>query len=161
MAKKHLVFLMLMMMAMATASASTWKIHNYYSTSQIQNVFDTGDKIYYLNSDRLFQFDIGGAHDPNIHRNDALPANPFDHMVFQHPQKLDLNGLGHIAHLVQKKRATIGTLKTAAMGCQGAGKSALFLKIHILGAEPDSRAFYGLPNRNNVYGGNAKYHIAF
>ena len=50
MTKKHLVFLMLMVMAVATASASTWKIHNYYVTKKIQNVFDTGDKIYYLNS---------------------------------------------------------------------------------------------------------------
>ena len=57
MTKKHLVFLMLMVMAVATASASTWKIHNYYVTKKIQNVFDTGDKIYYLNGDRLYQFD--------------------------------------------------------------------------------------------------------
>ena len=55
--KKHLIFVMLMVMAVATAQAGTWKLHNYYVTSKIQNIFDTGDKIYYLNSNCLFQFD--------------------------------------------------------------------------------------------------------
>ena len=46
-----------MVMAVATTQAGTWKLHNYYVTSKIQNIFDTGDKIYYLNSNCLFQFD--------------------------------------------------------------------------------------------------------
>ena len=41
-------------MAVATASAGTWKLHNYYVTGKIQNVYDMGDKVYYLNSNRLF-----------------------------------------------------------------------------------------------------------
>ena len=48
---------MLMVMAIATANASTWKMHNYYVQAKIQNIFDTGDKVYYLNSDHLFVFD--------------------------------------------------------------------------------------------------------
>jgi hypothetical protein len=75
MAKKHLVFLMLLVMAMATASASTWKIHNYYVTSKIQNVFDTGDKIYYLNSDRLFQFDKATLATVSLNRQNKLSDN--------------------------------------------------------------------------------------
>ena len=55
--KKHFVFLMLMVLAVASASASTWKMHNYYVQAKIQNIFDTGDKVYYLNSDHLFMFD--------------------------------------------------------------------------------------------------------
>ena len=52
MTKKQFVVLLLTLVTLC-ASASTWKIHNYYMTKKIQNVFDTGDKIYYLNSDRL------------------------------------------------------------------------------------------------------------
>ena len=41
MVKRQLVFLLLMVMAVATASASTWKIHNYFMTAKIQNIYDT------------------------------------------------------------------------------------------------------------------------
>ena len=75
MAKKHLVFLMLLVMTVATASASTWKIHNYYSSSKIQNVFDTGDKIYYLNSDHLFQFDKATLTTVALNRQNLLSDN--------------------------------------------------------------------------------------
>ena len=58
MIKKHFMLLLtLVALAFATANASTWKLHNYYMNSKIQNVYDTGDKVYYLNSGRLFQFD--------------------------------------------------------------------------------------------------------
>ena len=40
MLKKHLLLVLMLLLAVATASAGTWKIHNYYVTSQIQNVFD-------------------------------------------------------------------------------------------------------------------------
>ena len=54
---KHLTLVLLMVMSSAFSHAGTWKLHNYYVTSKIQNVYDTGDKVYYLNSDCLFQFD--------------------------------------------------------------------------------------------------------
>ena len=57
MLKKQFLSLMLLVMAVATASAGTWITHNYYLSSKIQNVFDTGNKIYYVNCNRLFQFD--------------------------------------------------------------------------------------------------------
>ena len=54
---KKTVLILMMLLVTTIASASTWKMHSYYVTSGINNVFDTGDKIYYLNSHRLFQFD--------------------------------------------------------------------------------------------------------
>lgn len=57
MTKRHLIIFLLAVLAIASASASTWKMHSYYVTASINNVFDTGDKIYYLNSNRLFKFD--------------------------------------------------------------------------------------------------------
>ena len=57
MLKKHLVFVLLMVMAIASANAGTWKLHNYYVTGKIQNIYDFGDKVYYLNSNLLYQFD--------------------------------------------------------------------------------------------------------
>lgn len=55
--KRHLLFVMLMVMAVASSQAGTWKLHSYYVTSKIQNIYDTGDKVYYMNSNNLFQFD--------------------------------------------------------------------------------------------------------
>lgn len=57
MLKKHLIIVMLMVMAVVAANAGTWKIHNYYVTGNIQNAFDVGEKVYYLNSKCLFEFD--------------------------------------------------------------------------------------------------------
>ncbi len=59
MLKKHFVFLVLMMMAVVSTNAGTFKIYSSYSSiaAKMQNIFDTGDKVYYLNSGNLFQFD--------------------------------------------------------------------------------------------------------
>ena len=51
------ILLLLAVMAALIGNAGTWKVHSYYMTSKIQNAYDTGDKIYYLNSGSLFQFD--------------------------------------------------------------------------------------------------------
>ncbi len=54
--KRVLLYLALLMMAVAT-NAATWKLHSAYMTSNIQNVYDMGDKVYYLNTGMLYQFD--------------------------------------------------------------------------------------------------------
>ena len=88
MTKKHLVFLMLMVMAVATTSASTWKIHNYYVTKKIQNVFDTGEKIYYLNGDRLFQFDKATLTTVSLNRQNKLSDNQISQIYYDWQNKL-------------------------------------------------------------------------
>ena len=88
MTKRHLVFLMLMVMAVATASASTWKIHNYFVTKKIQNVFDTGDKVYYLNSDRLFQFDKATLTTVALNRQNKLSDNQISQIYYDWQNKL-------------------------------------------------------------------------
>ena len=88
MTKKHLVFLMLMVMAVATASASTWKIHNYFMTKKIQNVFDTGDKVYYLNSDRLFEFDKATLTTVALNRQNKLSDNQISQIYYDWQNRL-------------------------------------------------------------------------
>lgn len=55
--KKHLILVLLLVMVAFTTSAGTWKRHNIYVSSYVYNVFDTGDKVYYLNGTSLYQFD--------------------------------------------------------------------------------------------------------
>ena len=88
MAKRHLVFLLLMVMAVATASSSTWKIHNYYVAGKIQNVFDTGDKVYYLNSDRLFQFDKATLTTVSLNRQNKLSDNQISQIYYDWENRL-------------------------------------------------------------------------
>ena len=73
--KKHLVFLMLMVMAAMGANASTWKIHNSYMTYNQQYIFDTGDKVYYLNSGSLFQFDKATSNTIVLNKQNVLSDN--------------------------------------------------------------------------------------
>lgn len=72
MLKRHFVFLMLLVMAVASANASTWKMHNYYVQKKIQNIYDTGDKVYYLNSDHLFVFDKSTAVTTPLNKQNLL-----------------------------------------------------------------------------------------
>lgn len=57
MLKKHLILVMLLVMAALSANASTWKMHTYFVEKKVQNIFDTGNKVYYLNSNYLFCYD--------------------------------------------------------------------------------------------------------
>lgn len=44
-------------MTVSMARAVTWQLHDYYVADNIRNVYDTGEKIYFLNSNCLYQFD--------------------------------------------------------------------------------------------------------
>ena len=61
-----------MVMAVVAAQAGTWKIHNYFVTSKIQNIYDTGDKIYYLNSNRLYLYDKATQATTSLSRQNLL-----------------------------------------------------------------------------------------
>ena len=70
-----------------TANSSTWKIHNCYVT-EIQNVYDTGDKIYYLNSDRLFEFDKTTLNTVSLNRQNKLSDNQISQLFYDWENKL-------------------------------------------------------------------------
>lgn len=88
MTKKHLVLLLLLVLAVATGAASTWKIHNYYVAGNIQNVLDTGDKIYYLNSNRLFQFDKTTLTTVPLNRQNLLSDNQISQIYYDWESRL-------------------------------------------------------------------------
>lgn len=88
MLKKHLILLTLMVMAVATASAGTWKIHNYYVTSKIQNAYDTGSKVYYLNSNTLFQFDKSSHVTTALNSQNVLSDNNISQIYYDEQNQL-------------------------------------------------------------------------
>ena len=88
MLKKHLLFVMLLVMAVVTANAGTWKIHNSYVTANIQNVFDTGDKVYYLNSKCLFRFDKATQETVALNNQNILSDNHISQIYYDYDNEL-------------------------------------------------------------------------
>ena len=88
MERKILVLLLIMLGVVITANSSTWKIHNCYVTENIQNVYDTGDKIYYLNSDRLFEFDKTTLNTVSLNRQNKLSDNQISQLFYDWENKL-------------------------------------------------------------------------
>lgn len=86
--KKCLTIVMLLVLAVASASAGTWKMHSSYVTSLIQNVFDTGDKIYYVNSQRLYQFDKATTTTIALSKQNILSENRVSQIYYDWENKL-------------------------------------------------------------------------
>ena len=88
MLKKHLVLVLLMVMVIASVSAGTWKLHNYYDTRKIQNVYDMGSKVYYLNSNMLYQFDKTSRQTIAMGRQNYLSDNNVKQIYFDSNNRL-------------------------------------------------------------------------
>jgi len=89
MLKKHLLLsLMLLMMAAFNANASTWKLHNYYVDTKVQNIFDTGDKVYYLNSNHLFQYDKATGVTNALNKQNLLSENQISQIYYDWENRL-------------------------------------------------------------------------
>ena len=82
MLKKYVILVLIMVLAIGSASASTWKMHNYFMTSKIQNLYDAGDKIYYVNSGNLYQFDKATQKTVALSRQNILSDNSLISRVY-------------------------------------------------------------------------------
>ncbi len=76
------MFVMLLVLAVASASAGTWKMHNSYVTKLIKNVFDTGDKVYYVNSNKLYQFDKSTQTTLSLGKQNILSDNTISQIYY-------------------------------------------------------------------------------
>ncbi len=88
MLKKHLLLVVLLVMAAIGANASTWKMHNYYVTSKVQNIFDTGGKVYYLNSGHLFRFDKSTGITDALNKQNLLSGNRISQIYYDWENRL-------------------------------------------------------------------------
>lgn len=89
MIKKHLIFsVMLLLMAVFSANASTWKMHNYYVSSKMQNVYDAGDKVYYLNSNHLFCYHKDTGITEALNKQNLLSDNRISQLYYDWEKRL-------------------------------------------------------------------------
>ncbi len=82
MLKKLFVFLLLLVVAVTSVNAGTWKMHNAYMSSKIQNVYDAGDKIYYVNCGALYQFDKETTKTVWLNRQNKLSSNQISRVYY-------------------------------------------------------------------------------
>ena len=86
--KKHLLLVVLLLVAVVSASASTWKMHDYYVTSKAQNIFDAGDKVYYLNSGHLFRFDKSTCVTDALNKQNLLSDSQISQIYYDWENRL-------------------------------------------------------------------------
>ena len=82
MLKKHLFLVMLLVVSALCGNASTWKMHNYYVTSKMQNIYDAGDKVYYLNSNHLFCYDKATGVTDALDKQNVLSDNRISQVYY-------------------------------------------------------------------------------
>ncbi|MBR4829588.1 MAG: hypothetical protein IKZ92_07295 [Muribaculaceae bacterium] len=88
MLKKHLILLTLLVIVAASGNAGTWKMHNSYVTSNIQNIFDTGSQVYYLNSNVLFRYDKSTQVTTALNQQNVLSDSHIDQIYFDYERNL-------------------------------------------------------------------------
>ena len=88
MLKKYFLLLVIAVMAVTAANASTWKYHSSYVKSKVQNIFDTGDKVYYLNSNKLFRFDKETSATIALNKQNVLSDNRISEIYYDWERKL-------------------------------------------------------------------------
>ncbi len=102
MLKKLILLIAVSAMLMAQAQTGDWRVHPYYVGSQITNLIDTDNKIYYLVGNDLFCFDKATMTNEPINKrnklNDVLITNIYYNynnvtIVDQRPVQIGLIGL--------------------------------------------------------------------
>ena len=88
MIKKQFLLMLLIALCCVCADASTWKRYSYYVTSKIQNVYDTGDKVYYLNDGSLFRFDKYSLMTIALNTSNILHDNNISQIYYDWQSKL-------------------------------------------------------------------------
>ena len=89
MLKKNLIFsIVLMVMSVLCANASTWKMHNYYVPNKMQNIYDAGDKVYYLNSNSLFRYDKATGITEALNKQNLLSDNRISQIYYDWENRL-------------------------------------------------------------------------
>ena len=82
MLKKHFISLLLIVLTLVSANAGTWKMHSAFVTNKIENIYDAGDKVYYLNSGNLFQYDKSTQTTISLGRQNILTDNKISQIYY-------------------------------------------------------------------------------
>ena len=86
---KHFISLLLLTALTATAAQSgTWKQHSRYLPQAIQNLYDAGDKVYYMNCNALFQFDKTTRQTRQLGNHNILSESAVQQIFYDWENKL-------------------------------------------------------------------------
>lgn len=86
---KHFIALLLFtVLTASSAQAGMWKQHRSYVGSSIQNLYDAGDKVYYMNCNKLFQFDKSTCQTKALGRHNGLAENTVAQIYYDWENRL-------------------------------------------------------------------------
>lgn len=88
MINKCLLPLLFLVLASATTDAATWKVHNCFMSSKIQNVYDTGDMVYYVNAGALYQFDKSTTKTTVLNEHNKLTGSQVSQIYYDWQNQL-------------------------------------------------------------------------
>ena len=118
--KKTKILLMLLLLAVISANAGTWKLHPFYNPQKVENVFDTGDMVYFLNSGSLFRFDKSTTRIHALNSQNELSDSRISQIYFDWENRLlfvaygnsnidVIDSVGHVTNISNIKNM-IGTI---------------------------------------------------
>ena len=71
---------------------------------------------------QFLQVAVGGHNHARVHRDVLVSADALQLAFFQDAQQLGLHGQGHVANLVEEKRAAVRLLKLSDVARQSPGE---------------------------------------
>ena len=83
---KKTLFVALMLLSLVAvpmrAASGQWRVHPFFVSSQLKNLIDTRDKVYYLTCDNIFSFDKDTQENEPIDKSNYLNDVQVDNIYF-------------------------------------------------------------------------------
>lgn len=88
MMKRYFIFMAMTVLAAVAATAGTWRMHNYYAGANVRNIYDTDNRVYYLNSGHLYQFDKATCVTTALSSQNLLSDENISQVYYDYANKL-------------------------------------------------------------------------
>ncbi len=86
--KKQFMLVLLTLLAVLSADAATWKMHGTFVASKTKNVYDIGDKVYYVDISTLFVYDKASQTTIGLNKQNLLSDMMVDQIYFDSERRL-------------------------------------------------------------------------
>ena len=86
--KKQFMLVLLTLLAVMSASAATWKMHNTFVSSAVKNIYDIGNKVYYVDLTTLFVYDKTTQTTTALSKQNVLSDNMVSQIYFDNERRL-------------------------------------------------------------------------
>ena len=114
MLKKTSITVAFLLLAVLCCGAGTWKIHPFFNANKLENIYDTGDKVYLLNGGCLFQYDKATSSFTALNQQNVLSDSRISQIYFDWENRMlfvayynsnidVIDSIGHVTNLSNMK----------------------------------------------------------